>query len=411
MFLTKEEEAVLDGESGEVLETAMSVLVKLGDMYEADKMIKVDNVHIDAASYATVYDAGLEFCEKVSSLGVSFEVPTTLNTSAIDLERWRELRIPASFAEKQIRLAEAYKRMGAIPTWTCAPYQCGTNLRFGQNIAWGESNAVGFANSVIGARTNRFGDLIDVCAAIIGKVPRFGLYIDKNRRGKALFDLGDLNIKSFSCADYMVAGFFIGSLTGTRVPVVTGVPKSVTVDKLKAFGAAAATSGSVALYHICGVTPEAQTLNKAFGGMKPEEKIDICVNEFNEVREKLSTIRGGRVDVIALGCPHYSVEQLRRVAHLIGGKKVNKDVELWVFTCRMAKMLAREMGIIDSIEKAGGKVISDACILYLPLEKWGFKTLMTDSAKMAYYTPGLTKMGVIFNSTEECIKTATVKAR
>ena len=411
MFLTNEEEAVLHGEHGEVLETAMSVLVKMGDMYEADKMIKVDNVHIDAASYGTIYDAGLQFCEKFSSLGAAFKVPTTLNASAIDFDRWRELRIPASIAEKQVRLAEAYKRMGAITTWTCAPYQYGANLRFGQNIAWGESNAVGFANSVIGARTNRFGDLVDVCAAIIGKVPRFGLYLDENRRGKVLFELDDLNVKSFSCADYAVVGFFIGSVAGTRVPVVTGVPKNVTIDQLKAFGAAAATSGSVALYHICGVTPEAKTLNEAFGGIKPEEKIDIGMNEFNEVREKLSTLRGEGVDIIALGCPHYSVEQLRRVAHLIRGKKVDKGVELWIFTCRMAKMLTREMGVVNAIEKAGGRVITDTCILFFPLEQWGFKTLMTDSAKMAYYTPGLTKTDVIFNNTEECIKTATVKAR
>lgn len=408
MFLTKNEEAVLDGEHGEVLEMAMSVLVKMGDIYEADRMIEIASVHIDAASYATVYDAGLQLCERFSSSGAYFKVPTTLNTSAIDFDRWRELRLPVSFAEKQIRLAEAYKRMGAITTWTCAPYQYGANLRFGQNIAWGESNAVVFANSVIGARTNRFGDLVDVCAAIIGKVPRFGLYFNENRRGKVLFELDDLILKSFSCAHYAVLGFFIGSVVGTRVPVVTGVPKSVAIDQLKAFGAAAATSGSVALCHICGVTPEAKKLDEALGGVKPEEKIDIGIDEFNEVKEKLST-GGDKADIIALGCPHYSVEQLKKVARLIRGKTVNEGVELWIFTSRMAKMLAYEMGIVDLIERAGGKVITDACILYFPLEQWSFRTLMTDSAKMAYCTPGLTKMDVLFKNTEGCVKTATSK--
>jgi len=410
MFLTKEEEAVLDGEYGEALETAMSVLVKMGDMYGADRMIEIDNVHVDAASYATIYDAGLQFCEKFSSLGATFKVPTTLNASAIDFERWRELRIPESFAEKQIRLAEAYKRMGATTTWTCAPYQYGANLRFGQNVAWGESNAVVFANSVVGARTNRFGDLVDVCAAITGKVPRFGLYLDENRRGKILFELSGLPIESFSCADYAALGFFIGSVAGNRVPAVKGIPKSVTIDQLKAFGAAVATSGSVALCHVCGVTPEARTSRDALGGVKPEEKIDVGVDEFREVKEKLSTTEEEKVDIIALGCPHYSVEQLKRAAHLIRGKKVNEDVELWMFTSRMAKMLAHEMGIVDLIEKAGGKVIADACVLYFPPERWSFKTLMTDSAKMAYYTSGLTKMDVIFENTEECIKTATSRS-
>jgi len=160
---------------------------------------------------------------------------------------------------------------------------------------------------------------------------------------------------------------------------------------------------------VCGVTPEARTSRDALGGVKPEEKIDVGVDEFYEVKEKLSTVGEDKVDVIALGCPHYSVEQLKRAAYLIRGKKVNEGVELWMFTSRMAKMLAHEMGIVDLIERADGKVIADACVLYFPLERWGFKTLMTDSAKMAYYTPGLTKIDVIFKNTEECIKTATSK--
>ena len=406
MFLTKEEEAILDGEYGEALEIAMSVLVKMGDMYGADKMIEIENAHIDAASYATIYDAGLYFCEKFSNSGVSFKVPATLNTSAIDFERWRELRLPKSLVEKQIRLAKAYRKMGAITTWTCAPYQYGANLRFGQNIAWGESNAVIFANSVIGARTNRFGDLVDVCAAVVGKVPRFGLYIDENRRGNILFKLDRLPVKSLSRSDYAALGFLIGSMTGTDVPIVMGIPKNVTIDQLKFFGAAAATSGSVALCHICGVTPEAKNLKEASGGVKPDEKISIGINELNDAKEKLSTVGEKTPNIVALGCPHYSVEELRKVARFIKGKRVKENVELWIFTSRLAKMLAREMGIVQLIEKAGGKVIADSCLLYFPIEQWGFKTLMTDSAKMAYYAPGLTKMDVIFKSTEECLRAA-----
>jgi len=404
MFLTKDEEAMLDGEYGEALEIAMSVLVKMGDMYGADRMIEIENAHIDAASYTTIYDAGLQLCEKFSSLGASFKVPTTLNASAIDFERWHELCLPSSLVEKQIRLEKAYKKMGAITTWTCTPYQYGANLRFGQNVAWGESNAVLFANSVIGARTNRFGDLVDICAAIVGKVPNFGLYLEENRHGEILFEVGDLPTKSFSCADYGVLGFYVGSVAGTRVPIVKGMPKNVKYDQLKAFGAAAATSGAVALCHICGVTPEAEKLDKALRNLEPEEKVKVGINEFNEVKERLSTTGETRADVVALGCPHYSVEQLRRVAYLVKGKKVKEGVELWVFTSRVAKMLARDMGIINLIEKAGGKVIADACMLYFPLERWGFRTLMTDSVKMAYYASGLTKMNVILKNTEKCVR-------
>ena len=406
MYLTKEEEAILEGEYGEALEIAMSVLVKMGDMYDADRMIEIENVHIDAASYATIYDAGLYFCEKFSKSGVIFKVPATLNASAIDFKRWRELHLPESLAKKQIKLAKAYRKMGAITTWTCAPYQYGANLRFGQNIAWGESNAVIFANSVVGARTNRFGDLVDVCAAIVGKVPRFGLYVDENRRGNILFKLDRLPVKSFSCSDYAALGFLIGSMTRTHVPILMGVPKSVTIDQLKFFGAAAATSGSVALCHICGITPEAKNLKEASGGAKPDEKISIDIRELNEVKEKLNTVGDKTPDIVALGCPHYSVEDLKKVAFLIRGKRVKKNVKLWIFTSRLARIIANDMGIVNLIEKTGGKVIADACLLYFPVERWGFKTLMTDSAKMAYYAPGLLKMGVIFKNTEECLRAA-----
>ena len=407
MFLTAKEEAILDGEYGESRQLAMSILVKLGDIYDADRMIKVENAHIDAASYGAIYDAGLDLCEKFSHSGVTFEIPTTLNVSAIDFEKWQEFRVPKCFAEKQIRLARAYNKMGAITTWTCAPYQYGANLRFNQNIAWGESNAVGFANSVIGARTNKFGDLVDVCAAIIGEAPRFGLYLDENRRGQVLFKLDKFNRKSFSTQDYAVMGFLIGSIAKIKIPVVKGIPRNITIDQLKTFGAAAATSGSGALYHICGVTPEARTLNEAFSGMKPEEEICIGTNEFKEAREKLSTTGGGRADVIVLGCPHYSVEQLRKVSCLIRGKKVKKDTELWIFTSKMAKTLACEMGIINVIETAGGKVTTGTCMLNFPIKQWGFNILMTDSAKMAYFSPGLTCNDTIFKNTEECIKFAT----
>jgi len=409
MFLTKDEEAMLDGEYGEVFEIAMSVLVKMGDIYGAEGMIEIENAHIDAASYATIYDAGLQLCEKFSSLKACFKVPTTLNASAIDFTRWRELRLPSSLVEKQIRLEKAYKKMGAITTWTCAPYQYGANLRFGQNVAWGESNAVLFANSVIGARTNRFGDLVDVCAAIVGKAPKFGLYLEENRCGEILFEVNDLSTKSFSCSDYGVLGFYVGSVAGTQVPIVKGIPKNVTCDQLKAFGAAAATSGSVALCHIWNVTPEAKKLDEASADIKTIEKIAVGPNEFKKVKESLSTTGETQVDVIALGCPHYSVEQLRKVACLVKGKKVKNGVELWVFTSRIAKMLAQDMGIIDFIERAGGKVIADACLLYFPLEKWNFKTLMTDSAKMAYYTPGLTEMDVIFGDVEKCRESQKVR--
>lgn len=406
MFLTDEDDAMLKGEYGEGPEIAMSVLVKLGDIYGADKMIGVESVHIDGAAYGWISDAGLELVERFCNSGAIFKVPTTLNPSSVDFDMWREFQIPAAVAEKQLRLAKAFKKMGAMPTWTCSPYQYGVNLRYGQNVAWGESNAVGFANTVVGARTEKLGDLADICAAAVGKYPRFGLYLNENRRGQIFFQLNGLKVESFTSTDYGVLGFFIGSVARARVPVVTGMPKNMKLDQLKAFCAAAAVGGSVSLCHICGVTPEAKTITEACGGTKPEEKISIGVVELEKTRETLNTLGGERPEVICIGCPHCSVEELMKVAHIIKGRKVEKGVKLLVFTSRIAKNLAREMGVTDTIEAAGGKVISDTCWNFIPLK--GQRTMMTDSVKMAWTS--LSKfVDVTVDNTEDCIEAAVGK--
>lgn len=405
MFLTREEEAMLDGEHGEAAEISMSVLAKLGDIYKAERMTEIENVHIDGGAYGWIDDAGLELVERFNNSGAAFKVPATLNPSSIDFSMWQEFQVPAPVVEKQLRLARAFMKMGACPTWTCTPYQCCTNLRFGQNVAWGESNAVGFANTVIGARTERLGDLADICAAIVGKYPRFGLYLDENRRGQILFKPNRCDVESFSCADYGVLGFLIGSIAEARVPVVDGVPKSVNNDQLKAFCSGAAVGGRVSLSHICGVTPEARTTTEACGGAKPEEKIAIGIDELDEIREKLNTIQGGKPDLICIGCPHCSVEELTKVARAMKGKKIENDIKLLIFTNRTGKALARKMGIIEAIEKTGGKVIADTCWNFIPSEE---DILMTDSVKMAWIS--LRKFNdVILDSTERCIRAAQGK--
>lgn len=402
MFLTNEEEAILNGEHGEGPEIAMSVLVKLGDMYRATGMIRVESVHIDGAAYGWIFDSGLELVERLCKSQTIFRVPTTLNPSSIDFNMWQELGTSASIAEKQFRLAHAFKKMGAIPTWTCAPYQCAASLRYGQCVAWGESNAVGFANTVVGARTEKLGDLADVCAAILGKYPLFGLYLNENRRGQILFEPNGLAVKDFACADYGVLGFLIGTIAGARVPVVTGIPKNVATDQLRSFCTAAAVGGSVSLSHLCGVTPEAATIRHAFMGENPEEKISIETNEFDETRDRLNTFRGARPEVVCIGCPHCSVEELKKIARALKGKKVERDIKLLIFTSRMTKALALDMGIIETIEGAGGSIITDTCWKFVPIKD---KTLMTDSVKMAWTS--LSKFtDVMLDNTGKCISIA-----
>jgi len=395
---------MLRGDYGEAVEISMSILIKLGDIYQADRMIKISHVHIDAASYGGIYDAGLDTVERFAREGAAFKVPATLNSSGIDFERWRELLIPSSFAEKQIRLADAYLKLGAIPTWTCAPYQYGEPVRPGEFIAWGESNAVAYANSVIGARTNRYADLIDVCAAIVGRVPRFGLYLDENRRGEILFEIS-LDTENFTCYDYAALGYYVGSISGSKVPVLQGVSRGVTSDQLKSFCAAVATSGAIGLFHMCGVTPEARSIEEAFWGEKPSEKIRVGVEELNEVKERLCTMNG-KCDLVLLGCPHYSIEQIGRVAHRLRGRRIKHDLELWVFTNRIVKGLADRMGYTKMIEGAGGRIFSDLCFLTTHRNVWRFKRILTDSAKMAHYARGICNVDVRFENAMRCVDEA-----
>jgi predicted aconitase len=359
----------------------MSVLVRLGEMYGADIMLDVENVHIDGAAYGWINDSGLEFVEKLCSSGVRFRVPATLNPSSIDFERWRQLKTPSWVAEKQYRLADALKKMGATPTWTCAPYQYGADARFRQNVAWGESNAVGFANTVIGARTERLGDLADICSAVVGKYPNFGLYRDENRVGKMLFEPNKKDLETFDQTDYGILGFLIGSIAEEKVPVVTGIPRNVTTDQLKSYCAAAAVGGSVGLSHLCGVTPEAKTVADAFHGSKPKDRIAVETDQIEQTRQKLCTLKGKGADVICLGCPHCSVRELARLAQLLKGKKVKKDAGLFILTSRAAKTLAAEMGAIETIESSGAKIVADTCWSFVPFKG---RTLMTDSVKMAW---------------------------
>jgi len=407
-FLSKLEEKMLDGEYGEGYALAMSAIVKLGELYEAKKLIKISSVHIDASTYGGIYDAGLQLCEKLAEANVSFQVPATLCISAIDFEKWQKLGIPEDYANKQIKLAEAYKKLGAIPTWTCAPYQCIWNLRFGQDIAWGESNAVAFVNSVIGARTNRCADLIDVCAAITGRFPKFGLHLKENRKGDVLFKIKNLKAKTLSTADYAALGYYIGKSLKDEIPVISGVNKNVNNDQLKSFGAAAASSGAVALFHMIGITPEAKNLRSAFQGDKPKDKIEIGIEELRKTKDELSSSIQNP-EAIILGCPHYSLDELQLIAKYLKDKKIKPQIRLLIFINKATKLLAEEQGYIEIIEKAGGEILTGTCLLHFHRNAVNFNTIMTDSAKMAHYAPNIHKLNVIFNDLKSCLKVAIGK--
>jgi len=405
MRLTDEEKSILDGKQGEAARIALSVLVELGALFGAEELMPVSQVHIDATLY--MVDAGLEFAEKIAELGGEVAVPTSLNPSSIDLQRWKEYRVPPKILSKHTRLETAYLKMRAIPTWTCAPYQNGIIPRFGEQIAWGESNAIAFANSVIGARTNRYADLMDICAAIIGKVPKFGLHLTDNRKANTLIQLTDFSNRMFeNQAVYPLLGYLFGEMAGDQVAAIDGIPHHVNVDNLKAFCAAAASSGAVGLFHMVGITPEAQNLNMCLQGSKPETILNITPQMITNAEDRLWTVKNDLLDLIVTGCPHYSPAEFIRLEKLIKDQKVHSSITFWVFTNRSVYAWIKNNGILKHLSDAGIMVFTDGCPLQYPQETWHVHAAMTDSAKFANYCFSQRGLDAAFGAIEDCVETA-----
>jgi len=382
---------MLAGEYGEVVERNFRLLVRLGEIYGADRMIHVGSVQVAGVSYKSIGDPGLEFLEDLTSKGARVRVPTTLNPPGMDLEDWKGLGFPADFAEKQMKIIEAFRKMGVMMTATCTPYLVGNLPRFGEHIAWSESSAVSFANSVIGARTNREGGPSALAAALCGVTPNYGLHLDGNRKPSFLIKV---NAELKNNSDFGAMGYHVGKIVKDKVPYFQGI-KGANIDQLKALGAAMAASGAVALYHIEGLTPEA-------GFMDPSglETIEVGERELCEAYEKLNT--GKDPDIIILGCPHASLKEIATLACKLEGKRLRKP--LWICTSRVTKEAATKMGFTELIERAGGKVVADTCTVVSPIERMGYKTVGVDSGKAANYLPGFCKQQVVFKSLDELLK-------
>ena len=390
MYLTKEQEKMLEGEEGEVVERLMRLLVRLGDIYNADRMIPVGSVQVSGVSYKSIGDPGLEFLEDFASKGAKVKVLTYLNPAGMDLENWKEIGIPADFAEMQNRIISAFREMGIVITATCTPYLAGNLPRFGEHIAWSESSAVSFSNSVIGARTNREGGPSALAAAICGFTPNYGLHLDENRKPDFVIDVkADLSFN----ADFGAMGYFVGSAVKNKIPYFRGI-KEANTDNLKALGAAMAASGAVALYHVEGMTPEAGLMDTE--GL---EVIEFGNEELKETYEKLNT--GEEPDVVILGCPHASLREIAEVARRVEGKTLKKP--LWICTSRAMKETAERMGLLDVIEKAGGKIVADTCMVVSPIENL-FKTTAVNSGKAAHYLPGFCKQKVVFANINDLLE-------
>lgn len=405
MLLSDEERAMLAGELGPATRLAASILHRMAPMYGATALLPVTRAHIDGVIYTG--NAGLDFAEHLADLGARVSVPTTLNVGSVDRERWRELGQTPAYAASARRLGEAYLRMGAQPTFTCAPYQHGHVPAFGEQIAWSESNAVAYANSVLGARTNRYGDYLDICCAITARVPAAGLHLDENRLATCLVTLRNLPERLQVRDDfYPVLGYALGELVPGEVPAIAGLTVQPTSDQLKALSAGAASSGDVALFHLIGITPEAPTEETAFGSRPPLRAIDISLEELRATRDTLSSAADGAVDVVAFGSPHSSLAECRQLAALMDGQRAANGVQVFITTSRAVRELLARSGDLAILNAFGAEVTADTCIVVAPLVKPGARVLMTNSAKYAHYGPGLLGVGSVFGSTEECVESA-----
>lgn len=405
LTLSREERAMLAGEQGAATALAMRILARMAPLYDADRFIEVTKAHIDGIVYEG--HAGLAFAERLADLGGQVRIPTSLNVMSMDRTNWRQLGQDEQFATNARRLGYAYVRMGAQPSFTCAPYQTDVAPVFGEQIAWSESNAVAYANSVIGARTNRYGDYLDISCALTGRVPAAGLHLTEHRRGTHLFRLCNIPDRLQSRDDFWpVFGYLLGQSITNGIPVVDGLSIRPGSDQLKSMAAAAASSGAIALFHLVGITPEAEDLSAAFQGDVPITSEPITLECLRRVRASLSTTDTDEVDAVAFGSPHASLKECLHLAELMRGQHAADRVQVYITTSRGVKEILARNGVLEILEAFGTQVVADTCIVVAPLVRPGAKVLMTNSGKYAHYGPGIIGVESIFGSTEECVQAA-----
>lgn len=398
MELTHEERAMLEGVHGKATQKAMEILVALGTIYGAERMIPVASVQIAGVSYDNLGEAGLQFLTEMAEGGGRARVLTTLNPAGMDIENWEALGIEAAFAENQKRVIEAFGQMKVVTTCTCTPYLSGNTPHYGEHIAWSESSAVCYANAVIGARTNREGGPSALAAALTGRTPGYGYHLDERRRpGISVSVQAELVENDDFGALGRVIGEKMGSPGTGNVPYIRGL-SGATVENLKSFCASIATYGGVALFHMEGITPEAAYMNP------PKAVVAVTQGDIQAAKQVMNEATSEEVDFVSLGCPHLSIREIARIAELLDGRRVTK--EFWITTARPTKHIADRMGYTAVIEAAGAKFAADTCCVVAPI-KGRFRALATDSAKACYYAYGKNKLRTAFKAFDDVVREAT----
>ena len=401
MHVDSAQERMLRGELGEAKQFAMEIVSKVGDAVGADALVPIRSAHV-LAHYSSLHDAGVEVLERFADSGGRFAVPTSVDPASIDLQNWKSFGIPESYARQQFRLCDAYAKMGGMRCWTCVQYQVCNFPKEGDIVAWAESSAVVFANSVLGSRTNKITAGMDIACAILGLTPRFGMLLDENRRPGVTFRLG---LERLTDLDYRSIGFFIGRNAGARVPSLTGLPQSVTSDQIKHIGAGAAAAGPVSMIHFAGITPGHKTTAKHSGGERSEE-IDITRSSLNEIELDLNQV-SELPDLVAFGVPHLSINELGELAKMLEGRKLKKGVKMYLYTSSQAYDMAERTGISVAVEMTGARISQSTDAEISPLKSLGFETVLTNSAKLAEIVSSEGEVRVGYASQKEIIARVT----
>ena len=383
---------------------ARTILERYDAFVGSRRLIPITRAHIDGCLYHG--PASLDFVRAMVNSGAKVTVPTTLNVGAIDLLHPQLFRGRPEIIEAGRAMMHEYTALGCRQTWTCAPYQLADRPNFGEQIAWAESNAIVFANSVLGARTERYGDFIDLCAAVVGMVPEVGLHTDEGRLGRVLVRVHGISDRAMARDAFFAAlGHLVGLRAGTAIPVIDGVP-SASEDHLKALGAAAASSGAVAMFHMVGVTPEAPTRDAAFGGRAPTHVIDLGPDDFRGAMRDLTSTGETALGAVSIGTPHFSYDEFTQLRALLAGRRVHERLEFFVSTGRDILARLDDEGWGAALRAQGVQVVTDTCTYLSPVLTGRPGAVMTNSAKWAWYAPNNLGYQVAFGSLEECVESA-----
>jgi predicted aconitase/predicted aconitase with swiveling domain len=392
------DQAFLSGEHGKAAQVAMRMLLRIAELQEAEGFVDVSQVHVDGCIYTG--PASLRFAQLLVDWQARVRVPTTLNSISVDKRRWRAQGVAEDFAAPASALADAYVAMGAQPSFTCAPYLLESAPGFGEQVGWAESNAVVYANSVIGARTMKYPDYLDICIALTGRAPLAGCHLDAGRRATLALDVE--MPEGADDAFWPLLGYCCGSVCGNEIPLIVGLEGSAAgPDELKAFGAAFATMAAAAMFHIAGITREADA-------QRLERRLRIGLSSLRQAWEELNTAASTEVGLVSLGNPHFSLDECTRLAGLVRGRTKSPDVAVLVTCGRAVHHAAVRAGHVEVAEAFGVQFVTDTCwcMLREPVIPSAVRALMTNSAKYAHYAPGLVGRGVRFGSMAACVEAA-----